>query len=61
MTEGRTRSYTDADGLPSIKQETRDHKLPIFVKQQPSLRRGTLHVLCLFIFSYYLWVVVSIV
>ena len=60
MTEGRTRSYTDADGFPSIKQETSDHKLPIFVKQQLSLRRGTLHV-CQFIFSYYLWVVVSIV
>lgn len=49
MTEGRTRSYTDADGSTLIKQDTNDPKLPIFVKQQPSLRRGTLYSL-----SYYL-------
>ena len=42
MTEGRTRSYTDADGCSLIKQEKSDIRSPIFVKQQPSLRRGTL-------------------
>lgn len=41
MTEGRTRSYTDADGFSHIKQEKSGLKLPISVKQQPSLRRGT--------------------
>lgn len=40
MTEGRTRSYTDADGFSLIKNEASELKLPIFVKQQPSLRRG---------------------
>ncbi|KAL9968636.1 hypothetical protein ACROYT_G020751 [Oculina patagonica] len=41
MTEGRPRSYTDADGCPLIKQETSDPKLPCtFGKQQPSLRRA---------------------
>ena len=40
MAEGRSRSYTDADSCPLIKQGTSDHKLPSFVKQ-PSLRRGT--------------------
>jgi len=45
MTEGRTRSYTDADGFSRLKQETRDLKLPIFEKQQPLLQRGTLGLL----------------
>ncbi|KAJ7394359.1 Guanine nucleotide exchange protein smcr8 [Desmophyllum pertusum] len=39
MAEGRSRSYTDADSCPLIKQGTSDHKLPSFVKQ-PSLRRA---------------------
>ena len=40
MTEGRTRSYTDADGFLLIKQETSDPRSSTFVRQQTTLRRG---------------------